>query len=106
MSANALRGCGGSFLGELVHYRHARDLLSGRATATPATVAPAVEAAVDSPHRHARDLLSGRAHCHSGDSRSPESLICCFLARPIKDSGFRVGEEYSRYASLFLYHTE
>ena len=29
-----------------------------------------------------------------------------FLAGAIKDSGFRIGEEYSRYASLFLYRTE
>ncbi|MDD9822434.1 MAG: hypothetical protein OXU98_06080, partial [Gammaproteobacteria bacterium] len=47
--------------------------------------------------RHARDLLSGR----------PASFaFCCLLAKVIKDSGFRIGEEYSRYASLFLYRTE
>jgi len=81
---------------------------------------------------------------HSGDSRSPESLLFMARANPIKDSGlrvgarsgewvflpqnqspppcsfavlgdwtgpnkdsgFRIGEEYSRYASLFLYRTE
>ncbi|MDD9811615.1 MAG: hypothetical protein OXU71_07880, partial [Gammaproteobacteria bacterium] len=40
--------------------------------------------------RHSRNLLSG----------NPESFaFCCLLAKSIKDSGFRIGEEYSRYAS-------
>jgi len=47
--------------------------------------------------RHSRRLLSG----------NPESFaFCCLLVGAIKDSGFRIGEEYSRYASLFLYRTE
>ena len=37
------------------------------------------------PPRHARSLLSGRAHCHSGDSRNPESFVG-FLTELIKDS--------------------
>ena len=38
-----------------------------------------------------------------------ESRVFCFLLLrdgSIKDAGFRIGEEYSRYASLFLYRTE
>jgi len=47
--------------------------------------------------RHARSPLSGR----------PESLFLFDSALPrYKDSGFRIGEEYSRYASLFLYRTK
>ena len=49
------------------------------------------------PRRHARSPLSGR----------PESLLFVdSTPAQYKDSGFRIGEEYSRYASLFLYRTE
>ena len=86
------------------------------------------------PHRHARRLLSGRAAelktldsgCRRSGSRGlrlpPEWRLSVSAVDEIpaalriavrgdwtgviKDSGFRIGEEYSRYASLFLYRTE
>ena len=53
--------------------------------------------------------LNRRPRPHSSRPQSVKRASSVFngLARNrTKDSGFRIGEEYSRYASLFLYRTE
>ena len=64
--------------------------------------------------RHARSPLSGRPTATPVATGVQSLCFCYLLASSIKacprpragDSGFRIGEEYSRYASLFLYRTE